>query len=189
MSNVGVKSNMPIYQCTIDWSVTAAWVQAIGSLVAIGVAIWVPYDMDRRARIRLVITERTRQRHTQVSILPTLYELRSKTADFLDEQSGTPSFMGVERESSQFDSDFFSLVPKFIDVLRVAPDAGNVQALLAKLSVALFKVSDRLEQNSKLQRDGYHAAWINHRNDFIESAQSINDLVDMIIGLVETNEA
>src|SRR5690606_36400040 len=136
---------------------TAAWVQAIGSIAAIGVAIWVPYNMDRRARARSLEAERRRQRHTQISLLPTLYELRSKTSDFLDEQSGAPSFLGVERELSQFDSDFFSLVPKFIDILRIAPDAGEVEESLARISMRLFQVNDHLGQNTKLQRDGYHA--------------------------------
>ncbi|WP_142049418.1 hypothetical protein [Achromobacter sp. SLBN-14] len=179
---------MPPSLCEIDWSATAAWVQAIGSIAAIGVAIWVPYDMDRKARVRSQEAERRRQRHTQISLLPTLYELRSKTADFLDEQSGEPSFLGVERDTSEFDSDFFALVPKFIDILRVAPDAGDIDEHLARISVSLFRVNDNLGQNTKLQRDGYHAAWINHKDLFIESAQSIHELVDMIIGRIETHE-
>lgn len=180
---------MPLTPYSIDWSAMAAWVQAIGSIVAIGVAIWVPYDMDRKARARLLEAERKRQRHTQISLLPTLYELRSKTTDFLDEQSGAPSLLGVERDLSEFDSDFFSLVPKFIEILRIAPDAGDLEEHFAKLSVSLFQVSDHLEQNTKLQRDGYHAAWINHKDLFIESAQSIRDLADMVIGRIETYEA
>jgi len=132
--------------------------------VAVGVAIWVPYDMDRKARARMLEGERKRQRHTQVSLLPTLYELRSKTSDFLDQQSGEPSFFGGERDNSEFDSDFFALVPKFIEILRVAPDAGDLDDHLAKISVSLFKINDLLGQNKRLQRDGYHAAWINSKD-------------------------
>lgn len=180
---------MPNSLCSIDWSAIAAWVQAVGSIVAIGVAIWVPYDMDRKARARSQETEKRRQRHTQISLLPTLYELRSKTADFLDEQSGEPSFLGKERDSSEFDSDFFTLVQKFIDILRVAPDAGDIDAHLANLSVSLFKVNEQLGMTTKLQRDGYHSAWIKNKDIFIESAQSLYDLADMIIGHIETHEA
>lgn len=46
--------------CTIDWTATAAWVQAIGSIFAIIAAIWIGYNSDRRAR-DLVIEERERQ--------------------------------------------------------------------------------------------------------------------------------
>lgn len=180
---------MSVIPCNIDWSAAAAWVQAIGSVAAIGIAIWVPYSMDRRARVRLLEAERKRQRHTQISLLPTLYELRSKTKDFLDEQSGAASFLGVEREVSEFDSDFFSLVPKFIEILRLAPDAGDIEEHLAKLSISLFQVNDYLGQNTKLQRDGYHAAWVNHKELFIGSAQAIHDLANMVIGRIDTHEA
>ncbi len=116
-----------------------------------------------------------------------LYELRSKTADFLDEQSGEPSFLGVEREPSQFDSDFYALVPKYIDVLRIAPDTGSLHEDIAQLSIDLFRVSDQLGQNTKLQRDGYHAAWVNHRDDLMEAARSIRDSVGRAIERIEAN--
>lgn len=172
----------------IDWTATAAWMQAIGSIIGIGIAIWVPYHMDHKSRARLLEVERKKQRHTQISLLPTLYELRSKTIDFLEQQSGMPSFLGVNREPSDFDSDFFSLTPKFIDILRIAPETGDIEKLLAKLSILLFQVKDNLEQNSKLQRDGYHTAWINYKDLFIESAQSIEELVGIIIRHIETGE-
>lgn len=180
---------MAINLCQIDWSVAAAWVQAVGSILAIGVAIWVPYSMDYRARARLSEAEKKKQRHTQILLLPTLYELRFKTRDFIDEQSGSPSFLGVEREHSEFDSDFFSLVPRLIEILRIAPDTGGVQEHLEKLSMLLFRVNDELGQNTKLQRDGYAAAWVNHKDLFIESAQAIYDLSDMVIGRIETYDS
>ena len=37
-----------------------------------------------------------------------------------------------------------------------------------------------------LQRDGYHAAWINHKDLFIEAAESINELSDKVILSIES---
>lgn len=46
--------------CEIDWSAIAAWVQAIGSVAAIVVAIWIGERSSRRSR-ELVDAERKRQ--------------------------------------------------------------------------------------------------------------------------------
>lgn len=172
----------------MDWSIVAALVQAVGSVVAILVAIWVPYDMDKKARFRQEILGNRKQRQTQIWLLPTLYEIRSKTNDFIEEHSGKPSFLGIQRESSSFDSDFFSMVPKIIEILRFAPETGSIDLSLNKLAIELFKIKELLNQNNKLQRDGYHAAWLNHRDLFIESAQSMSDLADFVIGYIEKND-
>lgn len=46
--------------CEIDWSVTAAWVQAIFSVLAIVAAIWISKQSSDQSR-RLVVGERKRQ--------------------------------------------------------------------------------------------------------------------------------
>lgn len=53
---------------TIDWMAAAAWVQAVGSIAAIGVAIWIGYQSDKRART-LVADERKRQATVAASIV------------------------------------------------------------------------------------------------------------------------
>ena len=170
-----------------SWTLAAAWVQAVGSLAAIGIAIWVPFELDRRARVKRMADEAARARLVQASLLPTLYRIRSTTADFLDEQSGNPSFLGVERKPADFDSDFFRLTPEFTGLLQVAIDSGKVKEDIAELSVMLFKTAEMLSENSKLQRDGYHAAWINHKDLFIEAATEINDLSEKIITAIEAS--
>lgn len=43
----------------MDWGDVPSWVQAVGSIVALGVAIWLSWSSDKRAR-RLVYEERER---------------------------------------------------------------------------------------------------------------------------------
>ena len=172
--------------CEFDWSATAAWVQAIGSVIAIGIAIWVPFRLDKRARTQLQAEKDARARIVQASLLPNLFRLRSATAEFLEQESGQPSFLGVDRDHDDFDSDFFKLVPAFTDILSVAPDSGAIQKDLTTLSVLLFKANDLLSSTSKLQRDGYHAAWINHKDLFVGAATEINAICDRIIGTIES---
>lgn len=170
----------------IDWAVEPAWVQAIGSILAIGIAIWVPFRLDKRAKLQLESEKQARAQIVQASLLPNLFRLRSATKDFLEQESGEPSFFGVKREPGSFDSDFFKLVPVFVDVLAVAPDSGAIQQDLTRLAVALFKADELLSETSKLQRDGYHAAWINHKDFFVDAASGILDLSNRIIEKIET---
>jgi hypothetical protein len=169
----------------IDWTAAAAWVQAIGSIVAIAIAIWVPFKINNLSLAQLAVDKAARARIFQASLLPTLYRLRSTTADFLQQESGEPSFLGVDRESDSFDSDFFELVPEFTNLLTIAVDSGSIQQQLTDLSVLLFKTKELLSENSKLQRDGYHAAWINHKDLFIDAARDLNTLSSNIIVSIE----
>ena len=173
--------------CKIDWTAAAAWVQAIGSVAAIGIAIWVPFKLSKISAAQLAADKAARARIVQASLLPTLYRLRSTTTDFLDQESGEPSFLGVDREPESFDSNFFDLVPEFIALLTIAIDSGSIQQDVTDLSVLLFKTKELLSDNSRLQRDGYHAAWINHKDLFIEAARDLNALSAKIINSIESS--
>lgn len=172
--------------CKIDWTAAAAWVQAIGSLLAISIAIWVPFKLNKLAFVQLAADRAARARIVQASLLPTLYRLRSTTSDFLEQESGEPSILGVTRESESFDSNFFELVPEFTSLLTLAVDSGSIQQDVTDLSALLFKTKELLSVNSRLQRDGYHAAWINHKDLFIEAARDLNALSGKIIGEIES---
>ena len=171
----------------INYYVAASgWAQAIGSFLALGVAIWVPIRMDKRVRKQLATERQQRAQIVQASLLPNLFRLRAATADFLAEQSDEPTVFGVSRDQRSFDSDFFGLVPEFVDVLAVAPDSGAIQGDLVKLAVALFKAKESLSDITKLQRDGYHAAWITNKDIFVEAASTIYNLSNNIITKIES---
>lgn len=101
----------------MDWIVGAAWVQAIGSIIAICIAIWVPFKLARDVQDKEAIEKNNISRVIQVSLLPDLYRLRSSTNDFIEFQSREKSFLGVEREHADFDDDFFSLIYEFNNIL------------------------------------------------------------------------
>lgn len=172
--------------CKIDWTAIAAWIQAIGSIGAIGIAIWVPFKLNKILALEIATDKTVRARVVQASLLPSLYRLRSTTADFLEQESGEPSFLGIDRDAESFDSNFFDLVPEFISLLTVAVDSGSIQQEIADLSILLFRTRELLSNNSKLQRDGYHAAWINHKDMFIEAATDLNSLATRIIVKIES---
>lgn len=169
----------------INWDTLAAWVQAIGSIIAIFVAIWIPYSLDERNKKQIAADKEVRSRIIQASLLPNLYHIRSTTEEFLEENSGQPSFLGVDREPESFDSNFFRLAPEFANVVTIALDSGEIESDVTTLSVLLCKAQEMLSMCSKLQRNGYHAAWINNKSLFIETAKEINILSDKIIKQIE----
>ena len=170
----------------INWITTAAWVQAIGSIIAIGIAIWVPFKLAKDSQNKQEAEKISLSRVAQVSLLPDLYRLRSSTKDFLDFQSGEKSFLGVDRSSEDFDDDFFSLVKEFANILKIAPESGLIQEQLIELMSFVFQTNELLAENTRLQRDGYHTAWINHKDLFVESAENINKLSDKVIVSIES---
>jgi hypothetical protein len=170
----------------INWITTAAWVQAIGSIIAIGIAIWVPFKLAKDSQNKQEAEKVSLSRVAQVSLLPDLYRLRSSTKDFLDFQSGKKSFLSVDRSSEDFDDDFFSLVKEFANILKIAPESGLIQEQLIELMSIVFQTNELLAENTRLQRDGYHTAWINHKDLFVESAENINKLSDKVIASIES---
>lgn len=170
----------------INWITTAAWVQAIGSIIAIGIAIWVPFKLAKDSQNKQEAEKVSLSRVAQVSLLPDLYRLRSSTKDFLDFQSGEKSFLGVDRSSEDFDDDFFSLVKEFANILKIASESGLIQEQLIELMSIVFQTNELLAENTRLQRDGYHTAWINHKDLFVESAENINKLSDKVIVSIES---
>lgn len=170
----------------INWIATAAWVQAIGGIIAIGIAIWVPFKLAKDSQKKQEAEKVSLSRVAQVSLLPDLYRLRSSTKDFLDFQSGEKSFLGVDRSSEDFDDDFFSLVKEFANILKIVSESGLIQEQLIELMSIVFQTNELLAENTRLQRDGYHAAWINHKELFVESAKNINKLSDKVIVSIES---
>ena len=119
-------------------------------------------------------------------MLPDLYRLRSSTKDFLDFQSGEKSFLGVDRSPEDFDDNFFSLIKEYANILKIAPKSGVMQEQLTELMSIVFQTNELLAENTRLQRDGYHAAWINYKDLFIEAAERINELSDNVILSIES---
>ncbi|WP_155632103.1 hypothetical protein [Burkholderia vietnamiensis] len=169
----------------MDWPASIQAFGSIASFAVAGVAFWVPHAISKRASKQAEADKTARSRIVQASLLPTLYRLRSTTSDFLEEDSGEPSFMGVRREPESFDSDFFNLVPEVAGILALVTESGGVQKDVTELSILLFKTREELSFTTRLQRDGYHAAWINHKEIFVDAAKALNKLSDKIIGEIE----
>ncbi|MGA4531729.1 hypothetical protein ACPA1H_15400 [Ectopseudomonas chengduensis] len=171
--------------CSLTLSEQAAWVQAIGSIIAIAVAIWVPLSIDKKNKIAQKLDKEARAKAVAVSLLPSVYKLRDKSSEFIAEYTDQSSVMGEPREPGSFDSDYLSLIPEIIGILKISPDTGAIQNRLTELAFYLFKAEEMLEDISKLQREGYHAAWINNLPLILEQSEKINKTTIKIIETIE----
>lgn len=73
--------------CEVDWTAVAAWVQAIGSVLAIAAAIWIGERSSRRSR-DLVEHERKRQADIFASTFSTRISLQAQEAEHKAKHAG-----------------------------------------------------------------------------------------------------
>lgn len=172
----------------INTNTISSIIQAFSSVIALLIAVYIPISMDKKSKQRQEELDAQKEKNMKVALLPLLYELRSKSSDFIDENRpehkdiyGNP----IEIPLENFESDFWKLIPQFTNTLLPNFFISSLQDKLTKLLGELFTVQDMLNQNSKLQRYGYHLAWANHKDLFLEKAKIIHSIANEIIQLIE----
>ncbi|WP_284879815.1 hypothetical protein [Acinetobacter variabilis] len=161
-----------------------AWIQAIGSIVAILIAAWVPYQSNKNQLTIQNTSAELRRKNTLLLLLPTLYLIKRTIFEFLEENNpNTKDLFGDDIE--EFNSNYFELIPHFSQKIQSLMDSDFKHDLLTRFCFELFKAEEHLNENSYLQRRGYHAAWLNHQDLFIEEAKNLHILVEKLIENIE----
>lgn len=161
----------------------AAWVQAIGTLIAIAIAIAMPVALDQMRKKRADRARDVRARALMLSILPDLYKLWASTRHFLSEQSGAST--DGPREIDELHGDYFSHAEAFQRILAATPELGTYGAKLANLVYVLFRAREMLDTVTRLQAGGHHVAYINNIEEFVRYATDIDAATEDLIRAVE----
>ncbi|WP_289118080.1 hypothetical protein [uncultured Idiomarina sp.] len=169
--------------CGLDWSAIAAWVQAIGSIIAIGVAIAVPARQHKKDQERTKEEKKRRARALSLSLLPVLYKLRASVQHFITEQTAKEPEALVGKD--EHDGNFFSHAPELRSYLAIAPDLDEFQELFSKLIASMLQSEEMLNFTTRMQRGGYHSSWINNLEFFIEHANNLNTKNNELIRSIE----
>lgn len=87
-------------------------IQAVSSVIALGIAIFVPYKIDNNTKKRQNELNRIIENNREIALLPLLYDLRFKTLDFLSQNDNEIEIVDIygepiKIEDDEFDSDFF----------------------------------------------------------------------------------
>lgn len=161
-----------------------AWIQAIGSIVAIFIAIWIPYKTNKNQILEQKSKVELRRKNTLLLLLPILYSIKRTVFEFLEENNSEARDL-FGKEIEQFNSNYFELIPHFSEKMQSLIDSDFDHSLLTEFCFQLFKAEEHLNENSYLQRRGYHAAWLNHKDLFIEEAKNIHQLAEKLIQNIE----
>lgn len=171
--------------CALTLSEQAAWVQAIGSLIAIGIAIAVPLFIDHLTKRRIDKEKNLRSKALALSILPDLYKLRASTRHFIDEKTNPET--EAPREIDELNGDYFAHADNFKGILTAMPDLGLYGAKLSDLVYLLFRANEMIAAVTRLQTSGYHAAYINNLDEFVAFARSIDTATSELITAIESS--
>jgi hypothetical protein len=171
--------------CALASSEQAAWVQAIGSLIAIAIAIAVPLFIDHLTKRRIDKEKNSRSKALALSILPDLYKLKASTSHFIDEKINPET--DAPREIDELNGNYFAHADNFKRILAEMPDLGLYGAKLSDLVYRLFKANEMIATVTRLQASGYHAAYINNVDEFVVFARSIDTATANLITAIESS--
>lgn len=169
--------------CAMSLSEQASWVQAVGSIIAIVVAIIIPLRAHRLSQHEAGKEKQNKAKILTVLALPVLYDLRAFIHGFAEEHSSTdepfksPYMPGKNLES---------LAGSFKALLISTNELGTIGEKLALLSANIFKINESHEEILRRQAGGYHAAYINLIPLVIGDLNSLIPLTNEIIEQIET---
>lgn len=166
---------------SLSLSEQAAWVQAIGSILAIGIAIAVPIYIDILNKRRVVKERKERSKILALSILRDLYALKVSTSYFLEESKNTTEILEID----ELEGDYFQHLNKFQSFAEYATDLGLIGVNLSHLIYKLIQAVELLNWTARLQRGGHHQAYINNQDSFIEYAKEIHLIAEKIILMID----
>ena len=123
----------------------AAWVQAVGSVIAIFVAVAVPIYFDRKQRLYEQQSLQNQKQKFFIVLLPMLYQLRNTTATFLQEFQHQKDH---EIDAiTTLESEYLNLVPVFAKELHIFVHSNIYDEHLNQLAFELFHSEEILSQH------------------------------------------
>lgn len=149
----------------------AAWVQALGSVFAIFVAISVPLYLNHLAQNRDNALQDMQKQKFFVTTLPTLYRIRRYSADFIEQ-------MQLHQQSTQnilhtLETEYLELIPVFSKELHIFVHSQIYDPNLNQLAFELFHSEEILQQHllqPKNQKQLKHQALLTQHSQYIHDA-------------------
>ncbi|WP_122902011.1 hypothetical protein [Acinetobacter sp. B51(2017)] len=122
----------------------AAWVQAVGSVIAIFVAVCVPLYLNHLQQQRDLAVEQLQKQKYFVTLLPTLYRIQRYSQDFIQQILAHPE--QDQHILHHLESEYLELVPVFAKELHIFVHSQIYDDLLNQLAFQLFHAEEILAQ-------------------------------------------
>lgn len=118
-------------QSSSEW---AAWMQAVGSLVALLIAIAVPVAMDRFRASNEEKLRREAAKNAAIALLPVIQELSRKALNFVEQMEPQD---GLELE--KLDGDVLTIIPEILTAVPYLDRMGSLADELRLLVLDLLE--------------------------------------------------
>ena len=158
----------------------AAWVQAVGSVIAIFVAISVPLYLNRLEMRRDRTLQNLQKQKYFVTLLPTLYRIKRYSEDFLSQMQ--QSQQSAENILHTLETEYLELIPVFAKELHIFVHSQIYDASLNQLAFELFHSEEILQQHLLQPNDRKQ---LRHQNLLISHGQHIQALSMNLIEHIE----
>lgn len=158
----------------------AAWVQAVGSVIAIFVAISVPLYLNHLELQRDRTLQNIQKQKYFVTLLPTLYRIKRYSDDFLIQMQQNKQ--STENILHTLETEYLELIPVFAKELHIFVHSQIYDANLNQLAFELFHSEEILQQHLLLAHDQKQ---IKHQDALIEHGQHIHRLSMTLIQQIE----
>ncbi|MCO8044622.1 hypothetical protein NI467_04540 [Acinetobacter bohemicus] len=158
----------------------AAWVQAIGSVIAIFVAISVPLYLNHLAQNRDDALQDKQKQKYFVTLLPTLYRIRRYSSEFIQQmQSHQQSTQNILQT---LETEYLELIPVFSRELHIFVHSQIYDSNLNQLAFELFHSEEILQQHLLQPQDQKQ---LKHQALLSKHSQHIHDLSHQLIMQIE----
>ena len=122
----------------------AAWVQAVGSVIAIFVAVCVPLYLNHLQQQHDLALQNLQKQKYFVTLLPTLYRIQRYSQDFIQQ-------IAIHPEQNRhilhtLESEYLELLPVFAKELHIFVHSQIYDDLLNQLAFELFHAEEILAQ-------------------------------------------
>ncbi len=168
--------------CSLSLSEQASWVQAIGSIIAIIIAIIIPLRTHKLTQSEALKEKQKKAKILTVLALPELYDLRAFIFGFIDEHSDSEEPF---KNAYMPDRNLGSLTNSFKALLINTNELGSVGEKLAILSANIFRINESCENILRRQAGGYHGAYYNLIHLVLDELKEIVPLTNEIIEQIE----
>jgi len=160
----------------------AAWVQAVGSVGAILVAVAVPAVAGWRQRKAKKEERIQKGRNSILVIYPHLKQLQGSLATFVMMHDPDLNSDDDLINNDPHEGDFQKAIP---NIMASVPSLGdmpdNVAEALRDLITGLIDLDQWMQSIPAMQKSGFHSYWINNKEFMREDAMQLKQLADKAI--------
>lgn len=159
----------------------AAWVQAVGSVIAIFVAISIPLYLNRLDQNQAKKQQEQQKQKYFVTLLPSLYRMQRYSHNFNNEIQQNP--VNSTNILHTLETEYLELIPVFAKELHIFVHSQIYDAKLNQLAYELFHSEEILQQHL-LQPQNQKL--VSHQEQLLKHSQDIHVISSELIRFIES---